>query len=259
MVRPADPIDGATPAGASLDRRGAAVGRTSGARRRPPSATRPPPATLRAATPILAKAPRSGGHWLAVAEAAVRGPLQIAVACDPRRLRAARRGAGAWRPAERSSSAVRSTRRSCCWARPDRRSRRRLRVPRARRATCPSRPPEELAAALGRVRVACRHGERRADHADRQPLPRARRGKGAADDVAALYARTPRSRIPSAVRSTSAAQAIRGFYCGAVRRRTGRDRGGHAARARATRRRSSGADDRLGEATAGCASRSSAS
>jgi uncharacterized protein YyaL (SSP411 family) len=27
--------------------------------------------------------PRSGGHWLAVAEAAVRGPIQIAVACDP--------------------------------------------------------------------------------------------------------------------------------------------------------------------------------
>jgi uncharacterized protein YyaL (SSP411 family) len=32
---------------------------------------------------LLARAPRSAGHWLAVAEAAVRGPLQIAVACDP--------------------------------------------------------------------------------------------------------------------------------------------------------------------------------
>lgn len=40
-------------------------------------------AALAAATPILGKAARSGGHWLAVAEAAVRGPLQIAVACDP--------------------------------------------------------------------------------------------------------------------------------------------------------------------------------
>ena len=43
---------------------------------------------------LLAGAPRSGGHWLAVAEAAVRGPIQIAVACDPARselLTAARR------------------------------------------------------------------------------------------------------------------------------------------------------------------------
>lgn len=30
----------------------------------------------------LARAPRSAGHWLAVAEAAVRGPIQVAVACD---------------------------------------------------------------------------------------------------------------------------------------------------------------------------------
>jgi uncharacterized protein YyaL (SSP411 family) len=40
---------------------------------------------LASATPILARLPRSGGHWLAVAEAAVRGPIQIAVACDPQR------------------------------------------------------------------------------------------------------------------------------------------------------------------------------
>jgi uncharacterized protein YyaL (SSP411 family) len=38
---------------------------------------------LASATPILARLARSGGHWLAVAEAAVRGPIQIAVACDP--------------------------------------------------------------------------------------------------------------------------------------------------------------------------------
>ncbi len=82
MVRPADPLDGATPSGASsiaealqiaghlaaaplADRYAAAAG-----------------AALAAATPILARLPRSGGHWLAVAEAAVRGPIQIAVACD---------------------------------------------------------------------------------------------------------------------------------------------------------------------------------
>jgi uncharacterized protein YyaL (SSP411 family) len=40
-------------------------------------------ATLAGATPILARLPRSGGHWLAVCEAAVRGPIQVAVACDP--------------------------------------------------------------------------------------------------------------------------------------------------------------------------------
>jgi uncharacterized protein len=33
----------------------------------------------------LAQAPRSAGYWLAVAESAVRGPLQIAVACNPAR------------------------------------------------------------------------------------------------------------------------------------------------------------------------------
>ena len=43
---------------------------------------------------LLARAPRSAGHWLAVAEAAVRGPLQVAVATtDPQSdlLAAARR------------------------------------------------------------------------------------------------------------------------------------------------------------------------
>ena len=39
-------------------------------------------ATLAAAMVVLDRAPRSGGHWLSVAEAAVRGPIQIAVACD---------------------------------------------------------------------------------------------------------------------------------------------------------------------------------
>lgn len=82
VVRPADPIDGATPSGASLlcealltaahlvdadasDRTGAAAAET-----------------LRAHSTLLARAPRSAGHWLAVAEAAARGPLQIAVACE---------------------------------------------------------------------------------------------------------------------------------------------------------------------------------
>jgi uncharacterized protein YyaL (SSP411 family) len=94
MVRPSDAFDGATPAGASLvaealQTAACLVGGTS-AQRYVAAAT----AGLTAATPILARAARSGGHWLAVAEAAVRGPLQIAVACDPARselLDAARR------------------------------------------------------------------------------------------------------------------------------------------------------------------------
>lgn len=45
------------------------------------------------ATVLLARVPRSAGHWLAVAEAAVRGPIQIAVAggADSALLAAARR------------------------------------------------------------------------------------------------------------------------------------------------------------------------
>lgn len=80
MVRPSDPLDGATPAGASLITEALQLAAHLTGSERYASAAR---ASLAAATPILVKLPRSGGHWLAVAEAAVRGPLQIAVACDP--------------------------------------------------------------------------------------------------------------------------------------------------------------------------------
>ncbi len=83
MVRPADPIDGATPSGASS----IAEALQLAAHLAPaPAAERygaAAEATLSTATPILERAARSAGHWLAVAEAAVRGPIQIAVACDP--------------------------------------------------------------------------------------------------------------------------------------------------------------------------------
>lgn len=79
MVRPADPIDGATPSGASLIAEALqTAGYLTGSRRYVDAAQ----ATLSSATPILARAARSGGHWLAVAEAQVRGPIQIAVAGD---------------------------------------------------------------------------------------------------------------------------------------------------------------------------------
>jgi uncharacterized protein YyaL (SSP411 family) len=81
MVRPADPLDGATPSGASSIAEALQL-----AAHLAPEAGRyaaAAAATSASATPILARLPRSGGHWLAVAEAAVRGPIQIAVACDP--------------------------------------------------------------------------------------------------------------------------------------------------------------------------------
>ena len=82
-----------------VDRRGPAAGCPPGARGPADRYAAAADATLASATPILARLPRSGGHWLAVAEAAVRGPIQIAVACDPARseLLAAARDDGAGR------------------------------------------------------------------------------------------------------------------------------------------------------------------
>jgi len=80
MVRPADPIDGATPAGASLIAEALQLAAyLTGSSRYAEAAQ----ATLATAVPILTRAARSGGHWLAVAEAQLRGPIQIAVACEP--------------------------------------------------------------------------------------------------------------------------------------------------------------------------------
>ena len=94
MLRPADPVDGATPAGASsiaeaLLTAAHLVGADRAGRYGEAAAE-----TLLAHSALLAKAARSAGHWLAVAEAAVRGPLQIAVATsgpDSPLLAAARR------------------------------------------------------------------------------------------------------------------------------------------------------------------------
>ncbi|MGA5463657.1 thioredoxin domain-containing protein [Mycobacterium sp. NPDC050041] len=91
MVRPSDPMDGATPSGASSMAEALQLAaHLTGSSSYLEAASE----TLASATPILAKAPRAGGHWLSVAEAAVRGPIQIAVACDPASselLRAARK------------------------------------------------------------------------------------------------------------------------------------------------------------------------
>jgi uncharacterized protein YyaL (SSP411 family) len=81
LLRPADPYDGATPSGASaigeaLLTAAHLTGGGQADRYRQAAVD-----ALQAHSPLLARAPRSAGHWLAVAEAAVRGPLQIAVAC----------------------------------------------------------------------------------------------------------------------------------------------------------------------------------
>jgi uncharacterized protein YyaL (SSP411 family) len=84
MVRPADPLDGATPSGASTIAEALQLAAHLVPADRAGRYAAAADATLASATTILARLPRSGGHWLAVAEAAVRGPIQIAVACDPR-------------------------------------------------------------------------------------------------------------------------------------------------------------------------------
>jgi uncharacterized protein YyaL (SSP411 family) len=94
MVRPADPMDGATPSGASSIAEALVSAAHLVDADRAPHYAEAAAQTLLAHTALLARAPRSGGHWLAVAEAAVRGPLQIAVAtgdADSALLAAARR------------------------------------------------------------------------------------------------------------------------------------------------------------------------
>ncbi|OBA80618.1 hypothetical protein A9W99_16340 [Mycobacterium sp. 1164966.3] len=83
VVRPADPLDGATPAGASSITEALLTAAHLVDGERAERYLRAAADALRTSAVLLARAPRSAGHWLAVAEAAVRGPLQIAVACDP--------------------------------------------------------------------------------------------------------------------------------------------------------------------------------
>ncbi|MFM9035965.1 MAG: thioredoxin domain-containing protein [Mycobacterium sp.] len=80
MVRPADPIDGATPSGASSIAEALLTAAHLVDAGRAGRYAEAAAETLLAHSPVLERAPRSAGHWLAVAEAAVRGPLQVAVA-----------------------------------------------------------------------------------------------------------------------------------------------------------------------------------
>lgn len=85
MLRPGDPLDGATPSGASSITEALLTAAHLVDGERAERYLRAAADSLGAHSVLLDRAPRSAGHWLAVAEAAVRGPLQIAVACDPSR------------------------------------------------------------------------------------------------------------------------------------------------------------------------------
>jgi uncharacterized protein YyaL (SSP411 family) len=83
VLRPADPLDGATPSGASSITEALLTAAHLVDADRAERYLRAAGDALGAHSLLLERAPRSAGHWLAVAESAVRGPLQIAVACDP--------------------------------------------------------------------------------------------------------------------------------------------------------------------------------
>lgn len=83
VLRPADPLDGATPSGASSITEALLTAAHLVDGDRAQRYLRAAAESLGAHSVLLERAARSAGHWLAVAEAAVRGPLQIAVACDP--------------------------------------------------------------------------------------------------------------------------------------------------------------------------------
>ncbi|OBH21567.1 thioredoxin domain-containing protein [Mycobacterium sp. E3247] len=112
MLRPADPLDGATPSGASSITEALLTAAHLVDGERAERYLRAAADALSAHSVLLERAPRSAGHWLAVAEAAVRGPLQVAVACDPSRsplLTDARRlapGGGIVVGGEKDSSAL---------------------------------------------------------------------------------------------------------------------------------------------------------
>ncbi|MFI6170135.1 thioredoxin domain-containing protein [Nocardia sp. NPDC051052] len=82
VARPRDPVDGATPAGASS----LAEALLTAAAVSEPEQAVPYFAlaeqTLQRGAVVLARAPRSAGQWLTVAEAALRGPLQVAIAAE---------------------------------------------------------------------------------------------------------------------------------------------------------------------------------
>lgn len=82
VLRPGDPLDGATPSGAALITEALLTAAHLVDADRSERYRQAAVDALAAHSALLARASRSVGHWLAVAEAYIRGPLQIAVACQ---------------------------------------------------------------------------------------------------------------------------------------------------------------------------------
>ncbi|WP_084479149.1 thioredoxin domain-containing protein [Nocardia jejuensis] len=80
VTRPRDPLDGATPAGASVLAEALLTASTLADPDRATHYRDLADRTLERGAILLARAPRSAGNWLAVAESALRGPIQIAIA-----------------------------------------------------------------------------------------------------------------------------------------------------------------------------------
>ncbi|OBI03449.1 hypothetical protein AWC18_16745 [Mycolicibacter nonchromogenicus] len=81
MLRPSDPTDGATPSGAALITEALLTAAHLAPADRGERYRQAATDALAAHAVLLERAPRAVGHWLGIAEAYVRGPLQIAVAC----------------------------------------------------------------------------------------------------------------------------------------------------------------------------------
>ncbi len=79
VTRPRDPLDNATPSGASTVTEALLTAEALAPLEASARYGELASAGLARAALILERAPRSGGHWLTVAEASVRGPLQVAV------------------------------------------------------------------------------------------------------------------------------------------------------------------------------------
>ncbi|MBD0862054.1 thioredoxin domain-containing protein [Gordonia sp. zg691] len=83
IARPRDPIDGATPSGASLMAEALLIASALAGPDKAVGYAELSEHSLARASVIVAKLPRSAGHWMSVIEARVAGPLQVAVSEVP--------------------------------------------------------------------------------------------------------------------------------------------------------------------------------
>ncbi|GGK48136.1 thioredoxin domain-containing protein [Nocardia camponoti] len=82
VARPRDPIDGATPSGASVLAEALLTAAAASAPDKALAYRDLADRTLARAAVLLARVPRQAGHWLAVSEAWLRGPYQVAIATE---------------------------------------------------------------------------------------------------------------------------------------------------------------------------------